>query len=60
MRFQMFEFPALKLHRTRSQPLSSSAELSLAHMAQLFALHILVSCILSVALEHALETSRGQ
>ena len=52
----MFKFPALKLHCTCSQPLSSSVELSSAHVTQLFSLHILVSCILSVALEHALES----
>ena len=56
MRFQLFEFPTLRLHRTRSQPLSSSVELSSAHVTQLFSLHILVSCKSSVALKHALES----
>ena len=49
MRFQLLEF------LTR-QPLSSSVELSSAHVTQLFSLHILVSCKSSVALKHALES----
>ena len=56
MRFQLFEFPTLRLHRICSQPLSSSVELSSAHVTQLFSLHILVSCKSSVALKHALES----
>ena len=55
MQFQLFEFPTLRLHRTHSQPLSSSVELSSAHVTQLFSLHILVSCIFSVALKHAFD-----